>query len=140
MCYYVNLKLMPVKQLIAKIHWILISAMYYVSWTNMIPQLCDAKMCQVPEFEEAAFSASLNKVVRCKTQFGWHLLQVLSERYVLKACLLLISYLTMQSSCWLTLECTNLFLYLHHILLGKNHYFKTLNLRSFMWRCKIPVS
>ncbi|TQE01915.1 hypothetical protein C1H46_012539 [Malus baccata] len=34
----------------------------------------------VPEFEEAAFSASLNKVVRCKTQFGWHLLQVLSER------------------------------------------------------------
>ncbi|KAJ1432084.1 Serine-threonine/tyrosine-protein kinase, catalytic domain [Sesbania bispinosa] len=34
----------------------------------------------VPEFEEAAFSATLNKVVRCKTQFGWHLLQVLSER------------------------------------------------------------
>ncbi|KAH9610137.1 hypothetical protein KSS87_004784 [Heliosperma pusillum] len=34
----------------------------------------------VPEFEEAAFSAPLNKVVRCKTQFGWHLLQVLSER------------------------------------------------------------
>ncbi|KAM5584747.1 rhodanese-like/PpiC domain-containing protein 12, chloroplastic [Rosa sericea] len=34
----------------------------------------------VPEFEEAAFSASLNKVVRCKTKFGWHLLQVLSER------------------------------------------------------------
>ncbi|ONI14122.1 hypothetical protein PRUPE_4G263800 [Prunus persica] len=34
----------------------------------------------VPEFEEAAFNASLNKVVRCKTKFGWHLLQVLSER------------------------------------------------------------
>ncbi|XP_062082320.1 rhodanese-like/PpiC domain-containing protein 12, chloroplastic [Humulus lupulus] len=34
----------------------------------------------VPEFEEAAFNAPLNKVVRCKTQFGWHLLQVLSER------------------------------------------------------------
>ncbi|PON97584.1 Peptidyl-prolyl cis-trans isomerase [Trema orientale] len=34
----------------------------------------------VPEFEEAAFSAPLNKVVRCKTQFGWHLVQVLSER------------------------------------------------------------
>lgn len=34
----------------------------------------------VPEFEEAAFSAPLNKIVRCKTQFGWHLLQVLSER------------------------------------------------------------
>lgn len=39
-------------------------------------------MCQVPEFEETAFSASLNKVVRGKTKFGWHLLQVLSERYV----------------------------------------------------------
>ncbi|CAN1170404.1 Rhodanese-like/PpiC domain-containing protein 12, chloroplastic [Linum perenne] len=34
----------------------------------------------VPEFEEAAFNAPLNKVVRCKTQFGWHLLQVLSQR------------------------------------------------------------
>ncbi|XP_052208678.1 rhodanese-like/PpiC domain-containing protein 12, chloroplastic isoform X2 [Diospyros lotus] len=34
----------------------------------------------VPEFEEAAFSAPINKVVRCKTKFGWHLLQVLSER------------------------------------------------------------
>ncbi|GJU28311.1 rhodanese-like/PpiC domain-containing protein 12, chloroplastic [Tanacetum coccineum] len=34
----------------------------------------------VPEFEEAAFTAPLNKVVKCKTQFGWHLLQVLSER------------------------------------------------------------
>ncbi|THG17109.1 hypothetical protein TEA_008187 [Camellia sinensis var. sinensis] len=34
----------------------------------------------VPEFEEAAFNASVNKVVRCKTKFGWHLLQVLSER------------------------------------------------------------
>ncbi|KAD3640074.1 hypothetical protein E3N88_29297 [Mikania micrantha] len=35
----------------------------------------------VPEFEEAAFNAPLNKVVKCKTQFGWHLLQVLSERH-----------------------------------------------------------
>ncbi|KNA25108.1 hypothetical protein SOVF_009170 [Spinacia oleracea] len=34
----------------------------------------------VPEFEEAAFSAPLDKVVRCKTKFGWHLLQVVSER------------------------------------------------------------
>lgn len=34
----------------------------------------------VPEFEEAAFSAPLNKVVKCKTNYGWHLLQVLSER------------------------------------------------------------
>uniref|UniRef100_A0A2P2MF04 Uncharacterized protein MANES_02G138400 n=2 Tax=Rhizophora mucronata TaxID=61149 RepID=A0A2P2MF04_RHIMU len=34
----------------------------------------------VPEFEETAFSAPLNKVVRCKTEFGWHLMQVLSER------------------------------------------------------------
>ncbi|KAJ0979000.1 hypothetical protein J5N97_014474 [Dioscorea zingiberensis] len=34
----------------------------------------------IPEFEEAAFSAPLNKVVRCKSKHGWHLLQVLSER------------------------------------------------------------
>ncbi|KAJ1292495.1 hypothetical protein BS78_02G395700 [Paspalum vaginatum] len=34
----------------------------------------------VQEFEEAAFTAPLNKVVRCKTKFGWHLLQVLAER------------------------------------------------------------
>lgn len=34
----------------------------------------------VPEFEEAAFNAPVNKVVRCKTKFGWHLLQVLSAR------------------------------------------------------------
>lgn len=34
----------------------------------------------VQEFEEAAFSAPLNKIVRCKTKFGWHLLQVISER------------------------------------------------------------
>lgn len=34
----------------------------------------------VSEFEEAAFGAPLNKVVRCKTDYGWHLLQVLSER------------------------------------------------------------
>ncbi|XP_050204100.1 rhodanese-like/PpiC domain-containing protein 12, chloroplastic [Mercurialis annua] len=34
----------------------------------------------VPEFEETAFGAPLNKVVKCKTKFGWHLLQVLSDR------------------------------------------------------------
>ncbi|KAJ1699211.1 hypothetical protein LUZ63_007723 [Rhynchospora breviuscula] len=34
----------------------------------------------VLEFEEAAFTAPLEQVVRCKTKFGWHLLQVLSER------------------------------------------------------------
>ncbi|XP_051134041.1 rhodanese-like/PpiC domain-containing protein 12, chloroplastic isoform X2 [Andrographis paniculata] len=34
----------------------------------------------VPEFEDAAFNAPLNKIVSCKTNFGWHLLQVLSER------------------------------------------------------------
>lgn len=34
----------------------------------------------VPEFEEAAFTAPLNKVVRVKTKFGWHLVQALSER------------------------------------------------------------
>ncbi|KAF8046093.1 hypothetical protein N665_4037s0006 [Sinapis alba] len=38
----------------------------------------------VPEFEEAAFKAEPNDVVRCKTQFGWHLLQVLSEREPVK--------------------------------------------------------
>ncbi|CAN8300635.1 unnamed protein product [Cochlearia groenlandica] len=38
----------------------------------------------VPEFEKAAFEAELNQVVRCKTQFGWHLLQVLSEREPVK--------------------------------------------------------
>ena len=44
---------------------------------------CSYEKFQVPEFEEAAFNAPLNKVVRCKTKFGWHLLQVISERYVL---------------------------------------------------------
>eukprot|EP00245_Coleochaete_scutata_P007826 TRINITY_DN23602_c0_g1_i1.p1 TRINITY_DN23602_c0_g1~~TRINITY_DN23602_c0_g1_i1.p1 ORF type:complete len:331 (+),score=57.81 TRINITY_DN23602_c0_g1_i1:45-1037(+) len=34
----------------------------------------------VPEFESAAFSAPLNKLVRVQTKFGWHLLQVISER------------------------------------------------------------
>jgi parvulin-like peptidyl-prolyl isomerase len=34
----------------------------------------------VPEFEEAAFGAKLNKPVKVKTKFGWHLLQVVSER------------------------------------------------------------
>ncbi|XP_010420738.1 PREDICTED: rhodanese-like/PpiC domain-containing protein 12, chloroplastic [Camelina sativa] len=38
----------------------------------------------VPEFEEAAFKAELNQVVRCRTQFGLHLLQVLSEREPVK--------------------------------------------------------
>ncbi|KAF5745012.1 rhodanese-like/PpiC domain-containing protein 12 isoform X2 [Tripterygium wilfordii] len=42
----------------------------------------------VPEFEEAAFDAPLNKVVKCKTKFGWHLLQVLSERYIGRSVLL----------------------------------------------------
>ncbi|KAF6155383.1 hypothetical protein GIB67_019909 [Kingdonia uniflora] len=37
------------------------------------------KEARVPELEEAAFSAPLNKVVSCKTKFGFHLLQVLSE-------------------------------------------------------------
>lgn len=46
--------------------------------------LTDFSWChQVPEFEEAAFNTALNKVVRCKTKFGWHLLQVLSERCVI---------------------------------------------------------
>ncbi|RXH83864.1 hypothetical protein DVH24_013109 [Malus domestica] len=35
-----------------------------LGWVRKGQMLCDAKMCQVPEFEEAAFSASLNKVVR----------------------------------------------------------------------------
>jgi parvulin-like peptidyl-prolyl isomerase len=43
--------------------------------------IINVQVSQVPEFEEAAFSAPLNKVVRCKTKFGWHLLQVISERY-----------------------------------------------------------
>eukprot|EP00249_Psilotum_nudum_P032166 c47366_g1_i1 orf=95-1030(+) len=34
----------------------------------------------VPEFEEAAFNAPINKLVRVKTKYGWHLLQVLSQR------------------------------------------------------------
>ncbi|KAH7677367.1 Peptidylprolyl isomerase protein [Dioscorea alata] len=34
----------------------------------------------IPEFEQVAFTAPLNKVVRCKSKYGWHLLQVLSER------------------------------------------------------------
>eukprot|EP00252_Welwitschia_mirabilis_P006550 TRINITY_DN17438_c0_g1_i1.p1 TRINITY_DN17438_c0_g1~~TRINITY_DN17438_c0_g1_i1.p1 ORF type:complete len:305 (+),score=34.41 TRINITY_DN17438_c0_g1_i1:203-1117(+) len=34
----------------------------------------------VPEFEDVAFSSPLNKLVRCKSKFGWHLLQVLAER------------------------------------------------------------
>ncbi|KAL9367682.1 hypothetical protein Peur_038881 [Populus x canadensis] len=43
--------------------------------------MINARMSQVPEFEEAAFSVPLNKVTRCKTKFGRHLLQVLSEGY-----------------------------------------------------------
>ncbi|EOA21238.1 hypothetical protein CARUB_v10001587mg [Capsella rubella] len=38
----------------------------------------------VPEFEGAAFKAEPNQVVRCRTQFGLHLLQVLSEREPVK--------------------------------------------------------
>lgn len=34
----------------------------------------------VAEFEDAAFRAPLNKLVRAKTKYGWHLLQVLAER------------------------------------------------------------
>jgi len=35
----------------------------------------------VPEFEQASFEASnLNKVVKVKTQFGWHLLTVTGQR------------------------------------------------------------
>lgn len=34
----------------------------------------------VAEFEDAAFKAPMNKVVQCKTKFGWHLVQVISER------------------------------------------------------------
>ncbi|MCO5546815.1 hypothetical protein L7F22_000251 [Adiantum nelumboides] len=34
----------------------------------------------VSEFEEAAFNSPLNKIVRVKTKFGWHLVQALSER------------------------------------------------------------
>lgn len=34
----------------------------------------------VQEFEEAAFTAPLNKIVRVKTKFGWHLVQALSQR------------------------------------------------------------
>ena len=33
----------------------------------------------VLDLEEVAFNALSNKVVRCKTKFGWHLLQVISE-------------------------------------------------------------
>lgn len=49
---------------------------------NVVKCVIGHEMSQVPEFEEAAFGAPLNKVVRCKTKFGWHLLQVLSERYI----------------------------------------------------------
>ncbi|KAI5068099.1 hypothetical protein GOP47_0016444 [Adiantum capillus-veneris] len=34
----------------------------------------------VSEFQEAAFNAPLNKIIRVKTKFGWHLVQSLSER------------------------------------------------------------
>lgn len=39
-------------------------------------------LIQVQEFEEAAFTAPLNKIVRVKTKFGWHLVQALSQRSV----------------------------------------------------------
>ncbi|KAF4371963.1 hypothetical protein F8388_000130 [Cannabis sativa] len=51
-----------------------------LGWVRKGQMNTDSEISQVPEFEEAAFNAPLNKVVRCKTQFGWHLLQVLSER------------------------------------------------------------
>ena len=55
---------------------------FHILPCSMLDQLIFLmKISQVPEFEEAAFSAPLNKVVRCKTKFGLHLLQVLSERY-----------------------------------------------------------
>ncbi|BFI40507.1 hypothetical protein AXG93_2852s1140 [Marchantia polymorpha subsp. ruderalis] len=37
-----------------------------------------------PAFEEAIFTAQLNKLIRVKTKHGWHLLQVLSERPAMK--------------------------------------------------------
>ncbi|KAL2612652.1 hypothetical protein R1flu_024344 [Riccia fluitans] len=37
-----------------------------------------------PAFEEAAFGAPVNKLVRAKTKYGWHLLQVLGERQAMK--------------------------------------------------------
>lgn len=85
---------------------------------------------QVPEFEKAAFDAPVNKVVKCKTKFGWHLLQVLSERYsfykptwtgkpyLLKKVLTLSSFLNTQ---------------------GKNQCLKIFNLIIFMKNCKIHV-
>eukprot|EP01018_Ginkgo_biloba_P038326 Gb_33394 [translate_table: standard] len=48
------------------------------SWLQGFEQYL--KDLEVPEFEEAAFSSPLNKPVRCKTKFGWHLLEVLAER------------------------------------------------------------
>ncbi|KAL2649340.1 hypothetical protein R1flu_017468 [Riccia fluitans] len=37
-----------------------------------------------PAFEEAAFGAPVNKLVKVKTKYGWHLLQVLGERQAMK--------------------------------------------------------
>eukprot|EP00252_Welwitschia_mirabilis_P000630 TRINITY_DN10617_c0_g3_i1.p1 TRINITY_DN10617_c0_g3~~TRINITY_DN10617_c0_g3_i1.p1 ORF type:complete len:316 (-),score=38.62 TRINITY_DN10617_c0_g3_i1:721-1668(-) len=34
----------------------------------------------IPEFEDAVLNSPLKKVVRCKTNLGWHLVQVLDER------------------------------------------------------------
>ena len=59
------------------------------------------ELLQVPEFEEAAFTAPLNKVVKCKTQFGWHLLQVLSERCVFCYSMYLFSELSSFYQSWL---------------------------------------
>lgn len=61
--------------------WIDILSLNCLVWSSFTLR---CQIYQVPEFEEAAFSAPLNKVVGCKTKFGWHLLQVLSERYFQK--------------------------------------------------------
>ena len=87
-------------------------------------------MYQVPEFEEAAFSAPLNKVVKCKTNYGWHLLQVLSERYALEH----------SAQLKLVLDEAKQVLTLLELASGKNRCLKTFNQRSFMQKCKIPVS
>ncbi|KAG6518108.1 hypothetical protein ZIOFF_021510 [Zingiber officinale] len=61
------------------------SSVIFLDVVFIIPRQYSDECCyqltfQVPEFEEAVFNAPLNKVVRCKTKYGWHLLQVLSER------------------------------------------------------------
>lgn len=85
---------------------------------------------QVPEFEEAAFSAPLNKVVRCKTKFGWHLLQVLSERYDLRC-----------QRNMLLQEVSMYFLDLFPFLYTeRNRFLNTFNLPSSTRKCKTHLS